>query len=44
MLGIVLSLLLLMYLAYRGVSVLILAPLLALMAAALAGGVPILAT
>ena len=34
MLGIVLSLLLLMYLAYRGVSVLILAPLLALMAAA----------
>ncbi len=44
MLGIALSLILLMYLAYRGVSVLILAPLLALLAAALSGGVPILAT
>ncbi|MEI4471114.1 GntP family permease [Frigidibacter sp. MR17.24] len=41
MFGIVLSLLLLMYLAYRGISVLILAPLLALLAAALSGA-PIL--
>ncbi|MEI4485904.1 GntP family permease [Frigidibacter sp. MR17.14] len=37
MIGIILSLLLLMYLAYRGISVLILAPLLALLAALLSG-------
>jgi len=41
--GIVLSLGLLMYLAYRGISVLILAPVLALVAAAFSG-MPILAT
>ncbi|QIE40736.1 GntP family permease [Meridianimarinicoccus aquatilis] len=44
MLGIILSLFLLMYLAYRGVSVLILAPVLSLLAAALSGGSPLLAT
>ncbi|MCA8882204.1 MAG: GntP family permease [Rhodobacteraceae bacterium] len=44
MLGIVISLILLMYLAYRGVSVLILAPVLSLLAAGLSGGAPILAT
>lgn len=44
MLGIIISLLLLMYLAYRGVSVLILAPVLSLLAAGLSGGAPILAT
>ncbi|PWR03877.1 transporter [Meridianimarinicoccus roseus] len=44
MLGIVISLFLLMYLAYRGVSVLILAPVLSLLAAALSGGAPLLAT
>lgn len=44
MFGIILSLVLLMYLAYRGVSVLILAPVLSLLAAALSGGAPILAT
>ncbi|WP_136684960.1 GntP family permease [Falsirhodobacter xinxiangensis] len=43
MFGIVISLLLLMYLAYRGISVLILAPLLALLAALLSGS-PLLAT
>lgn len=42
--GIVLSLGLLMYLAYRGITVLILAPLLALFAALFGGGVPLLAT
>lgn len=42
--GIFLSLILLMYLAYRGITVLILAPLLSLMAVALSGGLPILAT
>jgi len=44
MFAIVLSLVLLMYLAYRGVSVLILAPVLSLMAAALSGASPVLAT
>jgi H+/gluconate symporter-like permease len=44
MFAIILSLVLLMYLAYRGVSVLILAPTLSLMAAGLSGGAPILAT
>jgi H+/gluconate symporter-like permease len=42
--GIVLSLLLLMYLAYRGINVLVLAPLLALLAVLFAGGLPILGT
>lgn len=43
MLGIALSLGLLMYLAYRGISVILLAPVLALLAAALSGA-PVLAT
>ena len=42
--GIIVSLLLLIYLAYRGITVLILAPLLALLAALLNGGTPLLAT
>ena len=42
--GIVLSLLLLIYLAYRGVSVLVLAPLCALLAVWLDGDLPLLAT
>jgi H+/gluconate symporter-like permease len=42
--GIFLSLALLMYLAYRGVTVLVLAPLLALLAVAFAGDRPLLAT
>ncbi len=42
--GIVLSLVLLMYLAYRGYTVLVLAPVLALMAALLSGQAPVLAT
>lgn len=42
--GIILSLGLLMYLAYRGISVLILAPLLALLAALFSGGTPLLPT
>ncbi|EEX16006.1 citrate transporter [Citreicella sp. SE45] len=42
--GIVLSLGLLMYLAYRGINVLILAPLLAMLAVLLSGGLPVLAT
>ncbi|WP_417849507.1 GntP family permease [Thalassoglobus sp.] len=42
--GIVLSLLLLMYLAYRDVSVLVLAPLCALMAVLFDGNLPLLAT
>lgn len=42
--GILLSLALLMWLAYRGVSVIILAPLLALLACLFNGGVPLLAT
>ncbi|WP_439577958.1 GntP family permease [Elioraea sp.] len=43
-LGVVLALGLLIYLAYRGVTVLLLAPLMALFAAAFDGGVPLLAT
>ncbi|HZW13166.1 MAG TPA: GntP family permease [Noviherbaspirillum sp.] len=42
--GILLALLLLMYLAYRGFSVLLLAPLLALLAVLLAGDAPVLAS
>ncbi|MBE3638521.1 GntP family permease [Mangrovicoccus algicola] len=42
--GIVLSLCLLMYLAYRGINVLILAPLLAMLAVLMSGGLPVLAT
>ncbi|MGV3526310.1 MAG: GntP family permease [Candidatus Sericytochromatia bacterium] len=42
--GIVLSLILLIWLAYRGISVLILAPLLAVLAALFNGGVPLLAS
>ncbi|GGG73263.1 citrate transporter [Salipiger pallidus] len=42
--GIILSLVLLMYLAYRGINVLILAPLLASLAVLLSGGLPVLAT
>ena len=42
--GIVLSLVLLMYLAYRGYTVLVLAPVLALMAALMSGQAPVLAT
>lgn len=42
--GIILSLVLLMYLAYRGINVLILAPLLALLAVLLSGDIPLLAT
>lgn len=42
--GILLSLALLMWLAYRGVSVIILAPLLAMLACLFNGGVPLLAT
>ncbi|BCS97746.1 citrate transporter [Desulfoluna limicola] len=41
--GIVISLLLLMYLAYRGITVLILAPVLALLAASFSGDIPLLA-
>ncbi len=42
--GIIVSLVLLMYLAYRGISVLILAPLLALLAVMFSGNTPILAS
>ncbi len=42
--GIVLSLFLLMYLAYRGINVLILAPILSLLAVLISGGGPLLAT
>lgn len=42
--GIIISLVLLIYLAYRGITVLILAPLLALLATLLNGGTPLLAT
>lgn len=42
--GIVLSLGLLMYLAYRGINVLILAPLLSALAVLMSGGLPVLAT
>jgi H+/gluconate symporter-like permease len=44
LIGIFLSLILLMYLAYRGINVLVLAPMLSLLAVAMAGGLPILAT
>jgi H+/gluconate symporter-like permease len=44
LIGIILSLILLMYLAYRGINVLVLAPILSLMAVAFAGGLPILGT
>ena len=44
MVGIVLSLLLLMYLAYRDVSVLVLAPLCALLAVVFDGNLPVLAS
>jgi H+/gluconate symporter-like permease len=44
LIGIILSLILLMYLAYRGINVLILAPILSLMAVLFAGGLPILGT
>ncbi len=44
LLGIVLSLLLLMYLAYRGINVLLLAPVLATMAVLFAGDIPVLAS
>lgn len=43
-LAVLLSLLLLMYFAFRGVTLLILAPLLALLAAALTGALPLLAS
>ncbi|MBC7472671.1 MAG: GntP family permease, partial [Candidatus Sericytochromatia bacterium] len=42
--GIILSLILLIYFAYRGVSVLILAPLMAILATLLNGGTPVMAT
>ncbi len=44
LIGIVLSLGLLMYLAYRGINVLILAPILSTLAVLMSGGLPILAT
>ena len=44
LIGMLVSLLLLMFLAYRGWSVIVLAPLLALLAALVAGDVPLLAT
>ena len=44
LLGIVLSLVLLIVLAYRGINVLVLAPLMALLATVFAGGLPLLAT
>jgi len=43
-LGVILSLVLLIYLAYRGISVLILAPIMALLATVIGGGAPIMAT
>lgn len=42
--GIIVALALLMYLAYRGISVLILAPVMALVAVLFAGGMPVLAS
>lgn len=42
--GIFISLGLLMYLAYRGINVLILAPILALLAVIMSGGLPVMAT
>ncbi|NRB34884.1 MAG: hypothetical protein HRU31_09065 [Rhodobacteraceae bacterium] len=44
MFGIILFLVRLMYLAYCGVSVLILAPCCAVLAAVLSGGAPVMAT
>lgn len=44
LIGIILSLVLLIFFAYRGVNVIILAPLMALLATAFAGGLPMLAT
>ncbi|MFN3274866.1 MAG: GntP family permease [Paracoccus sp. (in: a-proteobacteria)] len=44
LLGIFLSLILLMYLAYREINVLVLSPVLALLAVAMSGGVPLLAS
>jgi H+/gluconate symporter-like permease len=44
LIGIILSLALLIFLAYRGWNVIILAPLMALLATAFAGGLPLLAT
>ncbi|ANT61108.1 transporter [Salipiger sp. CCB-MM3] len=44
LIGIIVSLGLLMYLAYRGINVLILAPLLAMLAVLMSGGLPVLAT
>ena len=44
LIGIILSLVLLMYLAYRGITVLVLAPLLACLAVLFAGDLPLLAT
>jgi H+/gluconate symporter-like permease len=44
LIGIIVSLLLLMYLAYRGINVLVLAPILALLAVLLSGDAPLLAT
>ena len=44
LIGIFLSLGLLMYLAYRGINVLILAPILALLAVLMSGDLPVLAT
>jgi H+/gluconate symporter-like permease len=42
--GVVLSLVLLMYLAYRGINVLVLAPLMALLAVLAQGDLPVLGT
>ena len=42
--GVILSLILLMYLAYRGINVLVLAPLMALLAVLAQGDLPILGT
>jgi hypothetical protein len=44
LIGIILSLVLLMYLAYRGITVLVLAPFLACLAVLFAGDLPLLAT
>lgn len=44
LIGIVVSLGLLMFLAYRGINVIILAPLMALLATVFAGGLPLIAT
>lgn len=44
LIGVLLALALLIFLAYRGISVLLLAPVMALIAALFAGGIPLLAT